>query len=82
MQVIINVSRERRTDTGDFLDVGDPCAHDFLQPAEMLEQSATLGRPEPRHDLEHRFVVAAGALAPVAGDGETMRLIAHSLHEP
>src|SRR5215831_7689122 len=62
VQMIINVSRERRTDTRDFLDVGDPGSHDLLQAAEVLEQGAAPGRAEPRHRFQHRLVVAARAL--------------------
>src|SRR5262245_7875963 len=81
VKVIINVSGERRTDTGDFLDVRHPGAHHLLQPPEVLEQGPALGGPQTRHRLQHRFVVPAGAFATVASDGETMRLVADSLYD-
>src|SRR4051812_42577865 len=69
VQVIIKTSGQGCADSGHLLEVGDSGPHDPLQPPEVLEQLATLGRPEPRHDLQDGFVVAPRALAPMAGDG-------------
>src|SRR5579862_4924490 len=82
VQVIIKASCECCADSGDFLEVCGPGAQHALHAAEMLEQGPALGWAETRHCLEHRLVVAAGALAAVAGDGKAMRLVPDALNEP
>ena len=81
MEVIIKASRQRCPDSRDLLEVGDTGPHHPLQATEMLQQLAALRRPESGDHLEHRFIVAAGALAPVTRDGKAMRLVADALNE-
>src|SRR5688572_25812689 len=82
MQVIINVSRERSADPCDFLYVRHSRAHDLLEAAKVLEQRAALRGAEPRYRLQHGFVVASRPFAPMAGNGEAMRLVANALDQP
>ena len=79
MEMIIKASRQGCPDSGHLFEIGDPGAHHPLQAAEVLEQLATLGGTEAWNDLEHGFIVAAGALAAVAGDGEAVRLVPDAL---
>ena len=81
MEVIIKTSRQGCPDSGHLFEVGDPGAHDALEPTEVLQQLATLGGPKSRHDLQHRFVIATRALAPMSRDRESMRLIPDALDE-
>jgi hypothetical protein len=82
MQVIIKASRQGCPDSGHLLEVRDSRAHHTLKTPEVLEQLTPLGRPESRHHFEHRFVIAAGTLTPVARDGEAVSLVANTLDEP
>ena len=81
MEVIIKTSASAAPIPDTCAKSVDPGAHHSLQSAEMPQQRAALGRPEPGHDLEHRLVVAPRALAAVPGDGEAMRLVADALDE-
>ena len=81
MEVIIKASRQGCPDSGHLLEIGDARAHDALKSSEVLQQLATLRGPEAWHDLEHGLVVATGALAPMAGDGKTVGLVANPLDQ-
>ena len=82
MEVIIKTSRQGCPDSGDLLEIRDPCAHDSLQTPEVLQQLAPLRRPQAGHHFEHRFVVTLRTLPSVTGDGEAVRLVPNALHEP
>src|SRR5579863_6216915 len=82
VQVIIKTSGERRADSRHLSEIRHPGTHHALQPPEVLEQGAALGGAQARHDFQHRLVVAPGAFAPMAGDGEAVGLVADSLNEP
>ena len=45
MQVLVDAARERRADAAHLRQIGDAGAHHALQPAEVLQQRAALGRP-------------------------------------
>ena len=47
VQVLVDAARERGADAAHLREIGDPGAHDALQAAEMLQQRASLRRPEP-----------------------------------
>ena len=81
MKVIIKTSCERCPDSRNLLKVGDPGAHDPLQPPEVFQKLASLGRPQARDHLEYRLVIAPCALAAVPGDGKAMGLITDALDE-
>src|SRR6185437_16090081 len=82
VEVIIKRPCQCRSDTGHLGEVRHAGAHHPLQAAEMGEQRPAFGRPEPRNRLQHRLIVAARALAPMAGDRKTMRLVANALDQP
>ena len=81
MEVIIKASRQGCPDSGHLLEVRDPGAHHPLQSPKVLQQLPPLGRSQTRYNFEYRFIVAPRALAPVAGDGESVSLVADALHE-
>ena len=81
MKVIIKASRQRCPDSRDLLEVGNAGPHDPLQTTEVLQKLAPLRGPESGDHLEHRLIVAAGALAPVTRDGKAVRFIADPLNE-
>ena len=81
MEVIIKASRERCPDSRNLLEVRHPGAHHSLQSPEVLQELPPLGRPQSGDHLEHRLVVAPGALAPVAGDREPVSLVADPLNQ-
>src|SRR5579872_3787720 len=82
MQVIIKASGERRPDSGDLLEIGGAGTQYALHATEMLQERPPLRRPETWYGFQHRFVITARALAPMAGDREAMRLVPYPLHEP
>ena len=79
--MLVDARRELRPDPGYRLKLRDASPKYSLQTAEMLEKLATLDRAQPRHDVEHRFLVAFRAPAPMARDGESVSFIAHALNE-
>ena len=81
MEVIIKAPGQRCADSGHLLEVRNTRAHHALQSSEVLQQLATLRGPQAWHYLEHGLVVATGALAPMAGDGETVCLVANPLDQ-
>jgi hypothetical protein len=82
MQVIIKGPGQGRPDSAHRLEVGDPGAEHPLEPAEVAQQRAAFRGAETGYGFEHRLVEAAGALAPVAGDGEAVGLVAQALYQP
>lgn len=55
--------------------------HDALESAEVGQQAAPLRRPYARNILKPRPAARFGAFGSMAGDGETMRLIADFLDQ-
>src|ERR1700733_12091645 len=82
VEVIIKISRERGTDTGDCLEVGGASAQDALQTSKVPQQSAPLGRAKSRNRLQDRLIVTTRAAAAMATDREAMRFVAGALDDP
>ena len=79
--MIIKASRERRPNSGDLFEISDAGTHHPLQAAEVLQERASFRGPKTGNSLEHRLVVAPCAFATVSANGETMCLVADSLHQ-
>src|ERR1700680_2549313 len=82
VKMIIKASSQCRPDSGDLFEVGDAGTHHALQPSEVLQELAPLGRAQPGDGFEDRLVIAASPLAPVPGDREAMRFVADALYQP
>ncbi len=81
MQVIINDLRQCRADSFGLCKIGDPCLEHALQPTEVLQQIAALGRPQARDGFEYRLLMAARAFAPMSLDREAVRFVPHALDQ-
>jgi hypothetical protein len=55
--------------------------HDAVKAAEMSQKTASPGRADARYVLQFRPPARLGASRPVAGDGETVRLVADFLDQ-
>src|SRR4051812_17195380 len=80
VEMLVKAPREHRTDTGCALEIRNSRSQYALQATELPEQCAALGGPETWHGLQYGLTIPLCTLAPVPGDGEAMRLVAHPLH--
>src|SRR5260370_42126689 len=58
-QMIINASSQCRPDSGNLFEVGGAGTQHALQPSEVLQELAPLGRSQSRNGFEDRLGVAA-----------------------
>ena len=82
VQVIIKASASDAPIPVTFSKSAMPARSTPCNAAEVLQQLAALRRAQARDGLQHRLVVAARTLAPVTGDREAVRLVAHPLDQP
>ncbi|MNV76374.1 hypothetical protein D3C71_1697210 [compost metagenome] len=81
MQAGINRLGKLFTDAGCFGDFIDTGAVELLQAAEMFQQVAPALGPYPGHILQAGHPAGLAAAGAVAGDGETVGLVADLLDQ-
>src|SRR6056297_4229127 len=77
----INALGQNAADAGYFGQIVHARRRHALQSAEVAQKVPAPLRPEPRDILQHRAPAGFRAACPVAGDGETVRLVADVLYE-
>ena len=81
MEVLIDYLGELAPEAAYLYEIVDAGTQNPLQAAELLQQLASFHRPQARNGFEYRLAMAFRPLAPVSGDRESMRLVAHALDQ-